>query len=117
MKLAQGEYVALEKIEEVYSRTPFAMQVFVHGNSLKSYLIGVVIPDPVQFAAFASRILERGVDAADSQTLKELCRDRRIVDGLLKELNGVAAKSLKGWAIRLCDGMTNGAWVVEDSSN
>ncbi|SRR6266404_1236906 len=99
MKLAQGEYVALEKIEDVYSRIPISMQVFVHGNGLKSYLIGVIVPDPMQLAAFASRVLGRRVDAADLQALKELCRDPRIVDGLLVELNAVAAKSLKGWAI------------------
>ncbi|KAH9997491.1 hypothetical protein BJV77DRAFT_1078521 [Russula vinacea] len=97
MKLAQGEYVALEKIEEVYARIPVAMQVFVHGNGLKSYLIGVIIPDPVQFAVFASRILERRVEPTDSQTLKELCREPRLADGLLEELNKVAAKSLKGF--------------------
>jgi len=97
MKLAQGEYISLEKVEDVYSRIPITMQVFVHGNSLKSYLIGVVVPDPVQFAAFASRVLNRRVDAADTQGLSELCRDTRIVDGLLKELNKSAANSLKGF--------------------
>lgn len=96
MKLAQGEYIALEKIEEAYSRIPIVMQVFVHGNSLKSYLIGVIVPDPVQFSAFASRFLGRKVDAADSQELKELCRDPRMADDLLEELNRVAAKTLKG---------------------
>ena len=96
MKLAQGEYVALEKIEDAYSRIPIAMQVFVHGNGLKSYLIGVIVPDPMQFSLFASRILERKIDAADSQALGELCRDPRIVGGLLEELNRIAAKTLKG---------------------
>ncbi|KAI0306786.1 long-chain-fatty-acid-CoA ligase [Multifurca ochricompacta] len=97
MKLAQGEYVALEKIENLYSRIPLAMQVFVHGNSLKSYLIGIIVVDPVQFAAFASRFLERTIDAADVQALKELCGNPRIVDGILAELNKHTAKSLKGF--------------------
>jgi len=73
------------------------MQVFVHGNGLKSYLIGVIVPDPMQFSLFASRILERKVDAADSQALRELCRDPRIAGGLLEELNRIAAKTLKGF--------------------
>jgi long-chain acyl-CoA synthetase len=75
------------------------MQIFVHGNGLKSYLVGVIVPDPVQFAAFASRILGRKVDAANTQVLEGLCRDLRIVDGLLEELNKVAGKGLKGWVI------------------
>ncbi|KAH9004893.1 acetyl-CoA synthetase-like protein [Lactarius hatsudake] len=97
MKLSQGEYVALEKIENVYSRIPVAMQVFVYGSSLKSYLIGVVVPDPVQFATFASRVLERKIDPEDVKVLMELCADSRIADVMLAELNKVAAKSLKGF--------------------
>ncbi|KAH9030628.1 acetyl-CoA synthetase-like protein [Lactarius pseudohatsudake] len=97
MKLSQGEYVALEKIENVYSRIPVAMQVFIHGSSLKSYLIGVVVPEPVQFATFASRVLERRIDPEDVKVLKELCTDSRIADVMLAELNKVAAKSLKGF--------------------
>jgi long-chain acyl-CoA synthetase len=96
MKLAQGEYVALEKIEEVYSRNSIVMQIFVHGDGLKSYLIGVIVPDPVQFATFASHVLGRKVDPANTQVLEGLCRDLRIVDGLLKELNKVTGKILKG---------------------
>jgi len=119
MKLAQGEYVALEKIEDVYARNHTVMQVFVHGNGLKSYLIGVIVPDPVQFAAFASRILGHGVDAADTRALEELCRDPRIVDGLLQELNKLAGRTLKGWVILLGfePGSTNDAWIVQDSNS
>lgn len=44
-KLAQGEYISPEKIENVYARSKFVAQVFVHGESLKAYLVGIVIPD------------------------------------------------------------------------
>lgn len=46
-KLAQGEYITPEKIENTYlSRFPLANQAYVHGDSLKTYLVGIVGVEP-----------------------------------------------------------------------
>nr|AOE43313.1 fcsA [Rostrostelium ellipticum] len=44
-KLSQGEYVAAEYLEAIFVRSPLASQVFVYGDSLNSFLVGVVVPD------------------------------------------------------------------------
>ena len=44
-KLSQGEYIVPEKIENIYIRSQYVHQVFVHGESLKSCVVAVVVPD------------------------------------------------------------------------
>ena len=44
-KLAQGEYIAPEKLENVYVQSPYIQQIHVHGDSLQSYLVAIVVPD------------------------------------------------------------------------
>ncbi|XP_025836031.1 long-chain-fatty-acid--CoA ligase 5 isoform X2 [Agrilus planipennis] len=44
-KLSQGEYIVPEKIESVYLRSQYVHQVFVHGESLKSCIVAIVVPE------------------------------------------------------------------------
>lgn len=81
-KLAQGEYIAPEKIENVYSRSRPILQVFVHGESLQSFLIGVVVPDPESLPSFAAKIGVKG-------SFEELCQNQCVKKAILEDLQKV----------------------------
>merc|ERR1711971_884008 len=44
-KLAQGEYIRPEYIENVYKMSPFVANCFVYGDSSTTFLVAVVVPD------------------------------------------------------------------------
>lgn len=52
-KLAQGEYVAAEKIEMAISKSKYISQPWVYGNSFFPMLVAVVVPDFVELKAAA----------------------------------------------------------------
>jgi fatty acid CoA ligase FadD9 len=53
LKLANGEFVAVANLEAVYSAAPLVRQVFVYGNSERSYLLAVIVPTDAALAQFA----------------------------------------------------------------
>lgn len=48
-KLSQGEYVAPEKIENIYVRVNGVAEVFVYGDSLENFLVGIIVPNKDPF--------------------------------------------------------------------
>jgi len=52
-KLAQGEYIAVEKVEAVYSKSPVVSQLWVYGNSFKSTVMAVIVPNAEYVVAHA----------------------------------------------------------------
>ncbi|MCV4714324.1 hypothetical protein OFC05_30100, partial [Escherichia coli] len=58
------------------------MQVFVHGESLRSFLIGVVVPDPESLPSFAAKIGVKGY-------FEELCQNQCVKKAILEDLQKV----------------------------
>uniref|UniRef100_A0A8C4Y8S3 long-chain-fatty-acid--CoA ligase n=1 Tax=Gopherus evgoodei TaxID=1825980 RepID=A0A8C4Y8S3_9SAUR len=80
-KLAQGEYIAPEKIENVYIRSTPVAQVFVHGESLKSSLVGIVVPDPEVLPKFAAKL---GIKDLSEETYKNSVLKKAILEDMVK---------------------------------
>uniref|UniRef100_A0A8C9Q3R3 Long-chain-fatty-acid--CoA ligase n=1 Tax=Spermophilus dauricus TaxID=99837 RepID=A0A8C9Q3R3_SPEDA len=78
-KLAQGEYIAPEKIENVYLRSEPIAQVFVHGESLQAFLIAIVVPDIEILCSWARK---KGFDG----TFEELCRNKDVKKAILDDM-------------------------------
>ena len=98
MKLSQGEYVALEKIENLCSSNPLVAQLYVHGEGLQSYLVGVLVPDPVQFATLVSELNGKKIAPEDITALSAACRDEHVIAHILTLLGKVAEHNgLKGF--------------------
>ncbi|KAL2258006.1 hypothetical protein VTK26DRAFT_8847 [Humicola hyalothermophila] len=90
LKLAQGEYISPERIENVYmGSTNLIASAFVHGEPKESCLVAVFGIDPVTFAPFASKVLKTTVSAEDKEALKKAANDPRVKGAFLKLLDQI----------------------------
>ncbi|XP_076584564.1 long-chain-fatty-acid--CoA ligase 1a isoform X1 [Chaetodon auriga] len=78
-KLAQGEYIAPEKIENIYNLSDPVAQIFVHGDSLQACLVGIVVPDPDFLPIW---IKKKGIEGSYS----ELCDNKDVKNAILEDI-------------------------------
>uniref|UniRef100_A0A8C8RRV4 Long-chain-fatty-acid--CoA ligase n=1 Tax=Pelusios castaneus TaxID=367368 RepID=A0A8C8RRV4_9SAUR len=78
-KLAQGEYIAPEKIENIYIRSEPVAQIYVHGDSLQAFLVGIVVPDIEVMPGWAKK---RGFEG----TYAELCKNMELTKAIMDDM-------------------------------
>lgn len=91
-KLSQGEYIAPEKIENVYANNNYVAQAFVYGDSLQSTLIAVIVPDEEVLKGWAKE------NKMADKSFAELCSADEVNKFILKTVQAHGkAHDLKGF--------------------
>jgi len=99
-KLAIGEYVAPEKLENLYAKSKYVNQIWIYGDSFQRYIVAVI---SVNSAAIRNAAKQNAikVEAKDQkEVLKSLCNDDEIRQIVLLDLKSIAAKKkLQGFEV------------------
>jgi fatty acid CoA ligase FadD9 len=70
LKLSQGEFVAVSKLEATFGDSPLVRQIYVYGNSARPYLLAVVVPAEDALSRYSADELKSAI----SSSLKEQAR-------------------------------------------
>lgn len=94
LKLAQGEYISPERIENVYlANCGWIATAYVHGDSHQAFLVGILGVAPDMFPAFASKVLGEKIEVGDTNALKAALTNKKVEKAVLKELDRVGKKN------------------------
>ncbi|XP_013634888.1 PREDICTED: long chain acyl-CoA synthetase 1-like [Brassica oleracea var. oleracea] len=85
IKLSQGEYVALEHLESFYGQNPIVQDIWVYGDSFKSMLVAVIVPNPETVNRWAN-------DFGFTKPFEKLCSISELQEHILLELKSTAEK-------------------------
>ncbi|KAI3453817.1 hypothetical protein Pfo_010480 [Paulownia fortunei] len=90
-KLSQGEYVAVENLENIYGLVPNIESIWIYGNSFESFLVAIINPNKPAVEQWAE---QNGI----SGDFNALCENVKVKEYFLGELTRIAKeKKLKGF--------------------
>jgi fatty acid CoA ligase FadD9 len=71
LKLAQGEFVTVAKLEAVFGNSPLVRQIYVYGNSAHPYLLAVVVPTEKALERYGADALKPAIADSLQNVAKE----------------------------------------------
>jgi long-chain acyl-CoA synthetase len=91
-KLDTGEYVAPERLETIYAGSKYVNNIFVYGDSTKSHIVGVIVPEPNAAKHWAQ---ENGVqiDVHATHCPEALCRNNAFRKAIIADLARIASQA------------------------
>ena len=88
-KLQQGEYVAPEKLENVYVDSEFIEQIFVYGDSYKNHLVSIIVPNKAKVVDFLKTIKIE----CNKDNCQEYFENEELKKEILKDMDSFAKKA------------------------
>lgn len=85
-KLQQGEYVAAEKVQNIYAKSDLIAQIFIHGESTETFAIAIVVPQKKKFQELAS---SKGVEGG----YEELCKSEKMRAQMVSALSKIGKEA------------------------
>jgi fatty acid CoA ligase FadD9 len=64
LKLSQGEFVTVSKLEAAFTDSPLVRQIYIYGNSARPYLLAVVVPTEDAQSRYDARELKSVISAS-----------------------------------------------------
>ncbi|KAF4615141.1 hypothetical protein D9613_003439 [Agrocybe pediades] len=114
VKMQNGEYIALEKLESIYKSCDLVSNLCVHVSPGAASPIAVLFPHEVNLRHALSIANDPALVHIRDADLALLCADPCVKDLVLKECNKVGAKKgLKGAEVLVGVIMTPGEWTPE----
>jgi len=95
VKLSQGEFVAISRLEAIYSHSPEIRQIYIYGTSERAFLLAVIVPsetlDGIAVEQLKSTLHRALKTIADEQSLNgyEIPRDFLIETEAFSLTNGL----------------------------
>jgi long-chain acyl-CoA synthetase len=82
-KLAQGEYIVPDKVENVYNNSEYVAQSFLYGDSMQHACVVIVAPEEELVKRLARETLG---PEADSMSFEQLCEKEELKKKMLEHL-------------------------------
>lgn len=92
-KLDGGEYIAPERLETIFAGCKYVGNIFIYGDSTKSFIVAVVVPEPIAAKHWATEqgLKYKDEDFTATSVPEDLCENaqfkKAIVDDLAKVAN------------------------------
>lgn len=110
-KLSHGEYVAPEKLENVLIKSKYVAQIFIHGESIQSYVVAILHPKKEAVIEF---LKSKGIKATQEDAHKYY-EDPDLLKDILKDLETLGrSNDFKGFEVIKKVTLTDEAFSLEN---